>query len=95
MSDYNIKEEAVVEKTSDYNVKEEVVKQERYYYEEEREFTIHKTSMFSQGDGFMIYDSKGDIIFRVHSYGPIKQPVILMDRFGKPLITLLPKVNIL
>ncbi|XP_021760773.1 protein LURP-one-related 12-like [Chenopodium quinoa] len=71
--------------------KKEVMLQERYCYGEDREFTIHKTSMFSQGDGFIMYDSKGDIIFRVHSYGPIKHPLLLMDHFGKPLFTLLPK----
>ncbi|XP_057538331.1 protein LURP-one-related 12-like [Amaranthus tricolor] len=72
-------------------MKKEIVVEERYCYEKEIELTIHKTSMFSHGDGFLVYDSKGDIIFRVDSYAPIKHRLLLMDSFGKPLLTLLPK----
>ncbi|XP_021741756.1 protein LURP-one-related 12-like [Chenopodium quinoa] len=76
----------------DYNeVKKEVVVEERYCYEEEVELTVHKTSMFNQGDGFIVYDSKGDIVFRVDTCSPTKNRLLLMDTFGKPLLTLLPK----
>ncbi|KNA20742.1 hypothetical protein SOVF_049560, partial [Spinacia oleracea] len=76
----------------DNEVKKEVVVEEVFCNEEEIELTVHKTSMFSHGDGFIVYDSKGDIVFRVDSYTPIlKNRLLLMDTFGKPLLTLLPK----
>lgn len=80
-------------KMCDNEVKKEVVVEEVFCNEEEIELTVHKTSMFSHGDGFIVYDSKGDIVFRVDSYTPIlKNRLLLMDTFGKPLLTLLPKV---
>ncbi|KMT02822.1 hypothetical protein BVRB_8g194050 [Beta vulgaris subsp. vulgaris] len=75
----------------DGEVKKVVVVEEKYCYEEKRELTVHKTSMFSEGDGFIVYDSTGVILFRVDSYGPVKNRLILMDNVGKPLLTLLPK----
>ncbi|KAH9606523.1 hypothetical protein KSS87_018913 [Heliosperma pusillum] len=69
-----------------------VVVGEKYCYNEEIELTVHKKSMFSQGDGFLVYDSNGDIIFRVDLYCPMKPlRLVLMDTFGNPLLTLLPK----
>uniref|UniRef100_A0A803LH83 Uncharacterized protein n=1 Tax=Chenopodium quinoa TaxID=63459 RepID=A0A803LH83_CHEQI len=51
--------------------------------------------MFNQGDGFIVYDSKGDIVFRVDTYAPTKNRLLLMDAFGKPLLTLLPKSTLI
>ncbi|KAK9716099.1 hypothetical protein RND81_06G211300 [Saponaria officinalis] len=59
---------------------------------EEIELTVHKKSMFSEGDSFIVYDPNGDIIFRVDFYGLMKPHcLILLDNFGNPLLTLLPK----
>ncbi|KAL9246982.1 hypothetical protein vseg_020458 [Gypsophila vaccaria] len=71
-----------------------VVVEEKYSkHNEEIELTVHKKSMFSKGDGFIVYDPNGDIIFRVDDfYGLMKHHgILLMDSFGNPLLTLIPK----
>ena len=73
-------------------VRKEVVVEERYCYDGDTELTIHKTSVFSKGDGFIVYDSVGQIMFRVDSFGLVKHHLLLMDPTGEPLLTLLPKV---
>lgn len=65
----------------------------RFCLEEETHLTVHKTSIFVPGnaDGFIVYDSTGDIVFRVDSYGPesdSKDELVLMDSVGKSLVTL-------
>ena len=55
--------------------------------------TVLKTSVFFSGDGFSVYDSNGQLVFRVDSYRPRqKDDVVLMDPHGRALLTLRPKV---
>ncbi|XP_074270258.1 protein LURP-one-related 12-like [Silene latifolia] len=76
----------------EHEVRKMIVVGEKYCYNEEIELTVHKKSMFRQGDGFIVYDPNGDIIFRVDLYSPMKPlGLVLMDTFGKPLLTLLHK----
>ncbi|PON63196.1 LURP1-related protein domain containing protein [Parasponia andersonii] len=59
---------------------------DKYCFEEETQLTVHKTSMFFPGDGFIVYDPHGELLFRFDSYGPDSQPrdeLVLMDAFGK------------
>ncbi|XP_047342567.1 protein LURP-one-related 5-like [Impatiens glandulifera] len=58
--------------------------------EHETQLTVRKTSLFFSGDGFTVYDSNGQLIFRVDSYGPdshSNDELILMDASGRCLIT--------
>lgn len=57
--------------------------------EEETHFTVLKTSLFFAGDGFTVYDCKGQLVFRVDTYGPDsdKSELVLMDPSGKCLLT--------
>ncbi|KAK4784949.1 hypothetical protein SAY86_001638 [Trapa natans] len=57
---------------------------------EEIHLTVLKTSLFFSGDGFSAYDSKGELVFRVESYGPDtrdRDELILMDPHGRCLLT--------
>lgn len=59
--------------------------------DEETQLTVCKTSLFFAGDGFTAYDCKGQLIFRVDSYGPQvrdKDQLILMDASGRCLVSL-------
>lgn len=63
--------------------------------EEETHLTVMKTSLFFPGDGFAAYDSKGELAFRVDSYGPDARDtgeVVLMDAHGRCLLTVRRKV---
>ncbi|XWS20433.1 hypothetical protein CRYUN_Cryun31cG0100700 [Craigia yunnanensis] len=65
-----------------------------YIYEEEKHFTALKTSLFFANDGFTVYDCKGQLVFRVDSYGPDprdKSEVVLMDAHGSCLLTVRKK----
>uniref|UniRef100_A0A5B7AR67 Uncharacterized protein n=1 Tax=Davidia involucrata TaxID=16924 RepID=A0A5B7AR67_DAVIN len=67
-----------------------VVVKEGFIYEEETHLTVLKTSLFFTGDGFTVYDSKGELVFRVDSYGPDtrdKGELVLMDASGQCLLT--------
>lgn len=73
-----------------------VIVDERFCFEEETHLTVHKTSVFFPGDGFIVYDPKGELILRFDSYGPDSQPkdeLVLMEASGKCLLTLLRKVT--
>ncbi|XP_068653109.1 protein LURP-one-related 5-like [Aristolochia californica] len=64
--------------------------EESLCYEEETHLTVLKTSLFFAGDGFTVYDCKGELVFRVDSYGPDmrdKDEIVLMDGSGKCLLT--------
>ncbi|KAL5538987.1 hypothetical protein UlMin_045523 [Ulmus minor] len=64
---------------------------EKYCFEEETHLTVHKTSLFFPGDGFIAYDPHGAVLFRFDSYGPDshqKDELVLMDAQGKCLLTL-------
>ena len=59
-----------------------VVVENGFTYEEETHLTVMKTSLFFPGDGFTVYNCKGELIFRVDSYGPDardKGELVLMD----------------
>ncbi|KAL4333839.1 hypothetical protein GQ457_07G032260 [Hibiscus cannabinus] len=65
-----------------------------YIYEEEKHLTVLKTSLFFANDGFTAYDCKGQLVFRVDSYGPAprdKAEVVLMDAHGRCLLTVRKK----
>ncbi|XWS16461.1 hypothetical protein CRYUN_Cryun34aG0089800 [Craigia yunnanensis] len=65
-----------------------------YIYEEEKHLTVLKTSLFFANDGFTVYDCKGQLVFRVDSYGPDprdKSEVVLMDAHGRCLLTVRKK----
>ncbi|XP_058100384.1 protein LURP-one-related 5-like [Magnolia sinica] len=64
--------------------------EESFCYEEETQLTVLKTSHFFEGDGFTVYDSNGQIVFRVDSYGPEAgnlDELVLMNATGKCLLT--------
>lgn len=78
-------------------MREELVVQEGYVSNEERYLTVLKTSLFFNGDGFAVYDSKGQLVFRFDSYGPTtrdKDELVLMDPNGRSLLTLRRKVQL-
>ncbi|KAK2974411.1 hypothetical protein RJ640_021267 [Escallonia rubra] len=67
-----------------------VVVEDGFVHEEETHLTVFKTSLFFPGDGFTVYNCKGELVFRVESYGPDsrdKGEVELMDAFGRCLLT--------
>ncbi|KAE9584552.1 hypothetical protein Lal_00021781 [Lupinus albus] len=75
-------------------MKEEFVVQDGYVVKEETHLTVLKTCLFYAGDGFKVYDHKGQLVFRVDSYGPNthhKDEVVLMDPCGRCLLTLCSK----
>ena len=72
-----------------------VIVEEGYVYEEEKHLTVMKTSLFFAGDGFAVYDSNGQVVFRVDSYGPDDGDageLVLMDPSGRCLLTVRRKV---
>ncbi|KAH8514573.1 hypothetical protein Peur_058137 [Populus x canadensis] len=61
-----------------------------FVYEEEKHLTVFKTCLFFANDGFTVYDCKGELVFRVDSYGPDsrdKGEHVLMDAHGRCLLT--------
>ncbi|KAK6248370.1 hypothetical protein QUC31_019935 [Theobroma cacao] len=72
-----------------------VLVDDRFCFEEETHLTVHKTSVFFPGDGFVVYNPKGELIFRFDSYyGPdsqAKDELVLMDATSKCLLTLIRK----
>ncbi|KAG6658609.1 protein LURP-one-related 5-like [Carya illinoinensis] len=76
------------------NIDKFVIVDEKFCYPEETHLTARKTSVFFPGDGFVVYDPHGEFLFRHDSYGPDSRPkdeLVLMDRSGKCLLTLLRK----
>ena len=72
-----------------------VVVENGFTYEEETHLTVLKTTLFFPGDGFTVYNCKGELIFRVDSYGPDardKGELVLMDASGHCLLTVRRKV---
>lgn len=73
-----------------------IVDAECVYNNEETHLTVSKTTVFFVGDGFTVYDSKGDIVFRVDSYGADTRDrveLVLMDAHGRCLLTVRRKVR--
>ncbi|KAI3716270.1 hypothetical protein L6452_23492 [Arctium lappa] len=67
-----------------------VIVEEGFVYEKETHLTVMKTSLFFAGDGFTVYDTNGQIVFRVDSYGPDTYDageLVLMDPNGRCLLT--------
>ncbi|KAK1414304.1 hypothetical protein QVD17_30048 [Tagetes erecta] len=67
-----------------------VIIEERFVYQTETHLTVMKTSLFFAGDGFAVYDSNGQLVFRVDSYGPDTREhgeLVLMDQNGLCLLT--------
>lgn len=67
-----------------------VVQDGLYVFKEEIHLTVLKTSLFFAGDGFTVYDCKGQLVFRVDSYGPDtrdRDELVLMDPNGRCLLT--------
>ncbi|XP_071716974.1 protein LURP-one-related 12-like [Rutidosis leptorrhynchoides] len=67
-----------------------VIVEERFVVEKETHLTVMKTSLFFSGDGFAVYDCKGQLVFRVDSYGPDSRDsgeLVLMDHNGRCLLT--------
>ncbi|CAN1193764.1 Protein LURP-one-related 12 [Linum perenne] len=66
-----------------------------FVYQEEKHFTVFKTSLFFANDGFTVYDcSNGALVFRVDSYGPDardRDELVLMDAHGRCLLTVRKK----
>ncbi|KAJ6427456.1 hypothetical protein OIU84_022953 [Salix udensis] len=72
-----------------------LVVNEGFIYEEEKLLTVLKTSLFFANDGFTVYDCKGELVFRVESYGPDSRDqgeIALMDAHGRCLLTVRRKV---
>ncbi|XP_061351298.1 protein LURP-one-related 5-like [Gastrolobium bilobum] len=73
------------------NIKEgNLVLQDGYVFKEETHLTVLKTSLFFAGDGFTVYDCKGELVFRVDSYGSDtrdRDELVLMDPIGRCLLT--------
>lgn len=66
------------------------VVEDAYLYSEETNLTVLKTSLFFTGDGFSAYDCKGELVFRVDTYGPDSRDLgelVLMDATGRCLLT--------
>ena len=79
-------------------MKQGLVVEAGFVYEEETHLTVSKTSLFFAGDGFTVYDSKGELVFRVDSYGPDireRDELVLMDPHGRCLLTVRRKVRTL
>ncbi|KAF3948264.1 hypothetical protein ACB098_05G066000 [Castanea mollissima] len=71
-------------------MKETMIAEGGYVYKQETLLTVLKTSLFFANDGYSVYDCKGQLVFRVDSYGPDtrdKGEIVLMDAHGKCLLT--------
>eukprot|EP01018_Ginkgo_biloba_P039553 Gb_09868 [translate_table: standard] len=55
--------------------------------------TVWKKSLLFCGDGFTVFDSSGNLVFRVDTYGPnVTDDLTLMDGGGEALLTLCRKI---
>ena len=56
--------------------------------------TVWRKSLLFSCSGFTVFDAKGDLVFRVETYGSgTAGELVLMDAAGKPLLTLRRKVR--
>ncbi|KAM7259286.1 hypothetical protein ACFE04_015027 [Oxalis oulophora] len=75
-------------------MKKDFVVDNAFVYEEEKNLTVLKTSLFFANDGFTVYDCNGELVFRVDSYGPGMREcgeLVLMDGHGHCLLTVRKK----
>lgn len=57
--------------------------------------TVWKKSLLLNCNGFTVFDTKGNLVFRVDNYlSGRKGEIVLMDAYGKPLLTIRRKVYI-
>ncbi|KAL2539318.1 Protein LURP-one-related 12 [Abeliophyllum distichum] len=71
-------------------MKSEVIVEEGFVYKDETHLTVSKTTLFFAGDGYTAYDCKGELVFRVDSYGSDARDtdeLVLMDASGRCLLT--------
>lgn len=76
-------------------MKDGLVVEAGFVHKEETHLTVLKTSLFFAHDGFTVYDCKGELVFRVDSYGPDDRDrgeIVLMDANGRCLLTVRRKV---
>ena len=58
--------------------------------------TVWKKSLLFNCDGFTVYNSNGDLVFRVDNYmNSSKDNIVLMDAYGLPLLSIRRKVHVL
>ena len=58
--------------------------------------TVWKKSLLFNCDGFTVYNSSGDLVFRVDNYmNSTKDKIVLMDASGLPLLSIRRKVHVL
>ncbi|XP_074285234.1 protein LURP-one-related 5-like [Silene latifolia] len=73
------------------NIVEEENNNGEFFSEKDVNLTACKTSLFSVGDGFNVYNCHGKLVFRVDSYrsegGDNQGEIVLMDAFGRCLFT--------
>ncbi|WOK93665.1 hypothetical protein Cni_G02365 [Canna indica] len=51
--------------------------------------TVWRKSLIFHGNGFTVFDSKGNLVFRVDNYSSgSRNKIVLMDTAGKPLLTI-------
>ncbi|URE13961.1 LURP-one-related 8 [Musa troglodytarum] len=51
--------------------------------------TVWRKSLLFHGDGFTVFDAKGNLVFRVDNYASgSKGEIVLMEADGKPLLTI-------
>ncbi|XP_009417847.2 protein LURP-one-related 8 isoform X1 [Musa acuminata AAA Group] len=54
--------------------------------------TVWRKSLLFNGNGFTVFDSKGNLVFRVDNYSSgSSDEIVLMDAAGKPLLTIRKK----
>ncbi|XP_009365431.1 protein LURP-one-related 12 [Pyrus x bretschneideri] len=71
-------------------MKERVLVEPAFVFDQDTHLTVSKTSIFFPGDGFTVYDCKGQMVFRVDSYAPDahdSSELVLMDPQGRCLLT--------
>lgn len=57
--------------------------------------TVWRKSLLFNGNGFTVFDGKGNLVFRVDNYASEnKGEIVLMDAGGKPLLTIRRKVHL-
>ncbi|KAI3911504.1 hypothetical protein MKW98_010391 [Papaver atlanticum] len=50
--------------------------------------TVWKKSLIFNCDGYTVFDTKGNLVFRVDNYQSGKKEIVLMDGIGKSLLTI-------
>ncbi|KAI3964962.1 hypothetical protein MKW92_027516 [Papaver armeniacum] len=56
--------------------------------------TVWKKSLLFNCNGYTVFDTKGNLVFRVDNYQSGKKEIVLMDGIGKSLLIIRRKVSI-